>query len=56
MGRMVKIRKKVEIEYSALILSIKPPDFPARKLPMAVQVNQTPNIKPTSFAGANLLT
>ena len=55
-GRMVKIKKKVDIEYSALILSIRLPVAPASQFPIAVHVNQTPNINPTSLAGANLLT
>lgn len=55
MAIMVKIKKKADIEYSALILSIRLPVFPARKLAIAEAVNHTPNMRPTYLAGDNLL-
>jgi len=55
MARTVNIKKKADIEYSKLILSIRLPVLPANQLAIAEAVNQTPNISPTYLAGDNLL-
>jgi hypothetical protein len=54
-GRKVKIKKKTEIEYVAVMPSIKLPVSPAKVLAMKVATNQIPNINPTIFTGDNLL-
>ena len=55
-GKTAKIPKKKESEYSAEILSIKPPVTPANLFAIADDKNQKPKIKPTKRFGDNLLT
>ena len=54
-GMMVKIKKKTEMEYLAVILSIRLPVSPASVLATNVATNQIPNIRPTIFNGESLL-
>ena len=54
-GTMVKIKKKVVILYSAVILSIWPPKVPANLFPMAIAIYQIPNIIAIILPGTNLL-
>ena len=54
-GMMVKKRKNVEIEYCAVMVSIKLPLRPASVLAINVATNQIPNIRPTTFTGDSLL-
>ena len=53
---IVKIRKKVPMEYSSEILSIIPPIAPADFCPSAIAKYQTPNMKAIILGGTNLLT
>ena len=55
-GTKVKIKKKVEMSYVAVIVSIIPPNFPEVLLPIARARYQTPNIKAIILGGTNLLT
>ena len=55
-GTKVKIKKKVEISYFAVIESIIPPNFPEVLFPIAKAKYQTPNMKAIILAGTNLLT
>ncbi len=55
-GSSVKIKKNVDKPYCSEIESIKLPEIPARVFAMKLATNHIPNIKPTSLAGANLLT
>ena len=52
---MVKIKKKTEMEYLAVILSIRLPVRPASVLAINVATNHIPNIRPTIFTGESLL-
>ena len=55
-GNTAKIPKKKDKEYSAEILSIKPPVTPASLFEIADDKNQKPKIKPTKRFGDSLLT
>ena len=55
-GTKVKIKKKVVIEYCAVISSIIPPIDPAVLFPIAIAKYQTPNIIAIMRPGTNLLT
>lgn len=54
-GMKVKIKKKVVMEYCAVISSIIPPKEPAVLLPIAMAKYHIPNMIPIILPGANLL-
>src|SRR5690554_5713947 len=55
-GSTAKMPKKCAIEYSVLILSISPPNWPPTMLAIADDANHKPKINPMNFLGESLET